>query len=188
MQRRRSILHNKIQMTIGDVLAVVTLILAICFAAWGCIIAFALLFPKRSNAARKEWTEHPYRSLICGVLVTGVLLTIAIAMIASPPPLAKVFGMVMLVYILAQATIGVSGMAEEIGARIASNNSEMSRYASIAASAKLIVFGMLIPFLGTFLIAPLLLAGGFWTGQFGKFTARRAEQAIATPPASAVDA
>lgn len=172
----------------GDVLAVVTLILAICFATWGSIIAFALLFPKRTGAARREWTDHPYRSLVGGVLVAGMLLTISIALISVPPPVAKLLGVALLVYILIQSTIGVAGVAEEIGSRIVETKGEMSRYASIAAAAKLIVFGMLIPFLGTFLVAPLLLGGGFWAGQIGKFTARRAERAVVSPPSATVDA
>lgn len=172
-------------MTIGDVMAFVAIILAISLATWGCILGFAFLFPNRVQDARGEWTAHPYRTLIGGVLAGTALLTIAIAAFVAPPLIAKVFGACLGLYVLGQATLGVAGLAEEIAERMRESRSEISRYASIAASAKLLIFAMLIPVLGTFIVAPLLLGGGFWAGQFGKLAAKRKSVPAAAPPVAA---
>lgn len=151
-------------MTIGDVLAWVGGIGALCVSAWTLYVVVALLFVQRSNQAADAITTSPWKHGFLGFIVTLVLGPIGIAMIQIPNPLGRLFGLMTLVGLLALAAIGGAGVALIAARRIRALDSSVTPFGALCRGAAFVVVPSLVPLLGWFLIGPALFFVGLGAG------------------------
>jgi hypothetical protein len=151
-------------MTIGDVLAWIGGIGALCVSAWTLYVAVALLFVQRSNQAADAITTSPWKHGLVGFLVTLVLGPVGIAMIQIPNPIGRLFGLVTLLVLLALAAIGGAGVALIAARRIRSLDQSVSPFAALCRGAAFVVVPSLFPLLGWFLLGPALFFVGLGAG------------------------
>ena len=151
-------------MTIGDVLAWVGGIGALCVSAWTLYVAVALLFVQRSNQAADAITTNPWKQGLLGFVVTLVLGPVSIAMIQVPNPLGRLFGLIAMLALLALAAIGGAGVALIASRRIRALDPSVSPFGALCRGAALVVVPSLVPLLGWFLLGPSLFFVGLGAG------------------------
>ena len=151
-------------MTIGDVLAWVGGIGALCASAWALYVAVALLFVQRSNQAADAITNGPWKQGRLGFAATVIVAPISIVMIQNPLPLARLFGLVGVLALLALGAVGGAGIALIAAHRIRTLDPGVTPLGSLGRGAALIVVPCLVPLLGWFLLAPTLFFVGLGAG------------------------
>lgn len=151
-------------MTIGDVLAWVGGIGALCATAWTLYVAVALLFVQRASMAADSILTAPGKHGLLGFLVTLALGPVSVAMIVNPIPGSRLVGMILLVAMLAFAAVGGAGVALIAARRIRTLDSAVTPFAALCRGAALVVVPSFFPVLGWFLVAPVLFFVGLGAG------------------------
>jgi len=160
-------------MTQGDVFSVVAAIFGIFVTAWATAVALALLCPAAVERARQAARE-PAKVLVGGFLLTITLGTAGVIMLAAPLPLVKFGGWVVILALLACASVGLSGIAQSAGRRIQDLDPTMAAYPAMVRGAAYVVGATILPILGWFAFGPLLLLASIGAGS-------RALTAVANP-------
>jgi hypothetical protein len=151
-------------MTIGDVLAWVGGIGALCASAWALYVAVALLFVQRSNQAADVIATNTWKHGFLGFVTTLIMGPIGILMIQIPNPLGRLVGLVILLTLLALAAVGGAGIALIAAQRIRTLDPGITPFGALSRGAALIVVPCLVPLLGWFLVAPAILFVGLGAG------------------------
>ena len=150
--------------TIGDVFTVVAAILAICVSAWAFMLTTALLFRRRTQIAQGAIESRPWKAFGIGSLI---LLTIGVAslrMIGDPIPGVKLIGTLLMLGLLSVAAVGGGGLAQLIGERMRPMDPALSAYGAIGRGAAIIVVAGLLPLIGWWVFAPVVLAISLGSG------------------------
>jgi hypothetical protein len=150
-------------MTIGDVFSVVAGILGTFLTLWAAVVAAGLLFPGPAERARVS-LEEPKRAVGRGLLLTLTLGLLSVAMSASPLPLLKGLGLILLFWLLAVGILGTAGVALAVGRRIQDLDPEMAAYPATVRGAAFVVGGTLLPLLGWFAFGPVLFLASLGAG------------------------
>ena len=143
-------------MTIGDVLAVLSLVLLV-GAAWAAtILVVALAFPARVARAGAKLTASPGRCAGAGfgvMLAVGLLATV----LANGPGPVKLVSVLLLGAAGAVAALGSAAMTRLLGERIDAMGSPMAPYASLTRASVLYVVSGFLPVVGWFFVLPAAL-------------------------------
>ena len=150
-------------MTIGDVLAVVGVILGICLSLWVLLMGVALLFEGKANAARRVLENEAGRAFGVG-LVTIVPLGAGSIALLNAPGAFKLLGWIVLLLLLAVSLLGGSGLALLMGERTGARDEKISSLTALARGAGMMSLAWLFPVLGWFLIAPASIIAGLGAG------------------------
>lgn len=150
-------------MTIGDVFSVVAGILGTFLTLWAAVVAAGLLFPGPAERARVSLAE-PKRAVGRGLLLTLTLGLLSVAMSASPLPLLKGLGLILLFWLLAVGILGTAGVALAVGRRIQDLDPQMAAYPATVRGAAFVVGGTLLPLLGWFAFGPVLFLASLGAG------------------------
>jgi len=150
-------------MTIGDVMAVVGGVLAICLALWVLLIGAALLFEVKAQAARRVLENQAGRALGVGVALLVTLGFLAIALFKAPGGF-KLLGWALLLSLLATSLLGGSGLALLLGERTGALAPQLSPLGALARGAGMLALAWMFPVLGWFLIGPLAVIIGLGAG------------------------
>lgn len=144
--------------TIGDVFSVVAALLAVCFSAWALMLATTLLFTNRTQIAQRAIVARPWRAFFGGLALMLIVGTFALALVANPLPLAKLFGIVILLALLSVAAIGAGGLSSLVGERMQPMDPSLSAYKAVGRGAAIVVGATLLPFVGWWVFTPIVLA------------------------------
>jgi len=149
-------------MTIGDILAVIAL-LVVSGAAWGsAILLTAMLFPAKVQSTRETIIESPVKCFWRGALVVGVLSLLAAATMSKPGPIRLVS--ISMIGLLAYcAAVGSASIVRMMSERIGSEGTEMAPFARLTRASFLYVGAGFLPVIGWFVILPvatMICAGG----------------------------
>lgn len=176
-------------MLIGDVLATLSLILLIGSATWATMVLYSLLFPTRVQVASRELEYHPWKSLLVGGAVLVPISFVAIALLAAPNPLAKFLGVMVAVLILSVALLGGAGLALLVGRRVKEQGGADQQLRAFGRSAGILVVAGLLPFVGWFVLAPIVLVAGCGAGVRSLFERQSRKLAVPTaaPPIQGSD-
>lgn len=147
---------------LGDVFAIVAILFGVCLSAWALVLGMALLFPSRASRAETVSENAPWKTFLVGLLVTLVGVTLSSGFLKSPEPGGKLIGFILLMAILSVAMLGLTGPAALIGQRMRPMEPDISKFRALARGAGLLVVAGLLPWVGWFVFAPLLLM--FCTG------------------------
>jgi hypothetical protein len=161
--------------TNGDVFAVVATLTGVCVSAWALILGVAQLFTQRALLAREQLTGAPWRSFLLGFVAFLVLGLFSLVLLKQPLPLGKLIGWTVLLGTLSVAATGAAGMVALASQRLRAMAPEMTPYAAFSKSAAVIVVAGLVPFLGWFLIVPVVIVFSLGSGMQALFA--RARQA-----------
>lgn len=150
-------------MIIGDVLSVVAGVLGTFLTLWAAVVAAGLLFPCPAERARAS-LEEPKRAVVRGLLVVATLGLLSFLMSASPFPLVKGLGLILLFWLLAVSVLGTAGVASAVGRRIQDLDPGMAAYPATVRGAAFVVGGTLLPILGWFAFGPVLFLASLGAG------------------------
>ncbi len=166
----RATLHVTM-VTIGDVLGIVAFFLGLGGTGWAMTVAMGLLFPEQTARASGATKGAFARGLVPVFVGFG-----GVVMLSLPLPLFKLVGWVVLLAVLALASLGLAGLSRVVGRRVALLQPEMGEYPAFLRGAGFLVAACLFPVLGWMLFAPVALVvslGAGWSG-----VARRAASAM----------
>lgn len=151
-------------MTIGDVLALIAGVVSVCVSVWALLMGTALLFTRRTAAARTRLENHPLRALGIGALIVAVGGVGGVVLLNQPNGLLKLFGWALLLGLLAVSALGGGGLVLLASDRVRGMEPRFSAFAALGRGAGLLVVAGLVPLLGWFLIAPLMLVASLGAG------------------------
>ncbi len=150
--------------TIGDSFSVIATLGGIAVTSWSFNVACGLLFPDKVEAARSAVSTRSSAVIGKGflALMFGVLAFIVISL---PNPLTKLLGTIMLASYFGLVAVGISGIAKLAAERMQSlKDGQSNLFDSFAKASMYIVLAAMLPVLGWFLFAPLLILFGGGAG------------------------
>jgi len=160
-------------------------ILAAAVALYACMLALLLLTVFQAPGVTQRGTERvqasPYRSLLVGV-AAGVVLVLLGAVAQRVGPVVVLFLPILFMLVVG----GVTVIAQDIGRRVFELGGRSgSRFGRISAGWAVCLLASSIPYLGWFVIGPILLvmgAGGFVLSLFSRSGGAKAEPAVILSP------
>jgi hypothetical protein len=144
-------------MTIGDVLATITGILAACTSLWAAILVMLLLFSSRTREAAERIEQSPWRCAGIGTLVLAIAGLITIILLNQPNGALKLLGWFSLALLLVLAILGSAGLSRVLADRILKVDSAVPPFRAAGYSAGLLVATGLLPILGWLILVVSLL-------------------------------
>ncbi len=139
----------------ADVYAVFGTLLALGIAFPGLLTAWWLLFPVQVDRARERLDRTPGRSFGMGLIVTGAMSFPVAILLALPSSLAKFIGAVMIVVVLAIASLGAAGLAAAMSGRVRTRSGRIkSDLSAFLAAALALELAAAFPVIGWFLVIP----------------------------------
>jgi len=148
-------------MTIGDILAVIALLVAT-GAAWGATILLTLtLFPERVERAQDALLTKPAHCFWRGAGASLVLGVLGVAAMNLPGP-GRLFSIILLGGLAAAAAVGSGGIVRTMSDRIGKEGTDLTPFARLTRATALYVCAGFLPLVGWLAIVPaaLLLAVG----------------------------
>ena len=153
--------------TIGDVTAIVAFLSGLGLSSWALVVCAGLLMPERVDRARAALAFSLRACILRGLGLVAVPGIISFVLIVQPAPLGKLLGMAGLLCLLALAVVGTAGISRAAAEQIRSMQPDVSDYASFTRGAGFLIGGAMLPLLGWFLVAPLMLVAALGCGWFG---------------------
>ena len=143
-------------MTLGDVLAILALILLVGSAWAATILVVALAFPARVGRAEAKLTAAPGW---CAGRGFGVVLGVGVLalLLANGPGPVKLLAAVVGGALGVVAALGSAAMVRLLGERIDTMGSPMAPYASLTRASVLYVTAGFLPVVGWFFVLPAAL-------------------------------
>jgi hypothetical protein len=142
---------------IGDVLAVVAAIFAICGSAWALLVISSVIFGNRTRHAQTAIESRPWRCLGIGVSIVAVFGFMAVVLAAQPNPAFKLFGTTIYLAIFGIAVVGGGGLATLIARKMLPLDSALTPFQALTRGSGILVLAGLFPMLGWFVVGPLSL-------------------------------
>ncbi|MCL6475519.1 MAG: hypothetical protein K6U75_10770 [Firmicutes bacterium] len=156
--------------TIGDVLAVVGIVVATVVSLWALVIAVSVLFGERTARARERIEHCPGKVTLLGAFIVVVLGIIVVALLNQPHGLLKLIGWMIYLLLLLTAAIGFSGLAALVAQRLKQLEPSLTPYGALSRGALFCVLAMLVPLLGWFVVGPLMGFASVGAGVEALFT------------------
>ena len=150
--------------TIGDVFSIVAAIFGLFITAWAASVAIMLLLPQATERARAVAEETPGRTILSGIALLLTVGLVGVVMLGNPLPLMKLLGWTLTLGLLGIAAIGTAGIGQAAGSRIRVLAPEMPAYPAMVRGAAYVIGVTLLPLLGWFLFAPILLLASLGAG------------------------
>lgn len=143
--------------TIGDVLAVIGVVVTVVVSTWALVLTVSILFGRRTMRAQARVEQAPVKTILLGAAMTLILGFIVVALLNQPNPLGKLIGWVIYLLMLVVTAIGLSGLAGLLARHLAQMEPSLSPYGALSRAAFICVVAMLLPIFGWFVVAPLTL-------------------------------
>ncbi|HEY0866189.1 MAG TPA: hypothetical protein VGE01_02355 [Fimbriimonas sp.] len=156
-------------LTIGDVFGIVALLAGLFLTSWAMTVASALLFPGPVERSQAALAGASRKTLGLGLGLTLVPGFVGFVLLASPSPAAKLLGWVVVLALLALASLGLAGTARIVSTRIQELDPSLAPYPAFVRAAGYLIGGAMLPVLGWFAFGPFLLAASVGAGYKGLF-------------------
>jgi len=151
------------EMIFGDVFSIVMAVVAIFLTGWATMIAMALLCPGAAERARKAALE-PKKALVRGLMLLLTVGLLGVVFIAIPNPLTKFVGWVLVLGLLTISSVGTAGISLNASRRLQDMDPTMPAYGAFVRSSAYVAGATILPLVGWFFIAPLLLIASIGSG------------------------
>lgn len=149
---------------LGDVLAIVAALTGVCLSTWALIVGLSLLFNGRVEVARERIARAPWRTGFVGALVGAGFVIAGLVLANLPDPISKGVGVLLILSVIVVALIGVSGLVALLADHLRRLDPAQSGYGAVCRGSAFLVLGSVLPFVGWFLLAPMVLFVGFGAG------------------------
>lgn len=143
--------------TIGDALSVVSTILAICISSWALIVCIGYLFGAKSSAAQIGIEKNPWKTGLVGALFLAPSGFIATVFAVSPVPIIKLVGLISFFMLIVIAGIGAAALSTIVADRMVKKDPRIQHNHALGRAAALIIAACVMPVIGWFVLAPILL-------------------------------
>jgi hypothetical protein len=144
-------------MTIGDVQGTIAMIVGTSGALWATQLATAALFSEKTRRAAEQIERNPGRSFWTGFGLAVTAGVVGLILVNQPNGVLRLVGWVMLAGLLSLALIGSAGLATIVAGRLRNMDPKLSYLGSLGRGAAFLIAADLLPFLGTFLLFPVML-------------------------------
>lgn len=169
----------------ADVYAVFGTLLALGIAFPGMLLAYRLFLPRFVARAQERVAGSGARSFGVGLLGAVVIAVPVIVLLALPFGPAKFLGATLLMLTLAFASLGAAGVAGAMGANFKqASGQEMSESGAYVRAAIALELAAAFPFLGWFLVIPIMIIVSLGSSLAALFGARSRAVAAQQPPLS----
>ena len=139
----------------ADVLAPTLILLGLLLTLPAAWLLLRALFPGCVERTRARLHDGPGTSFALGIPVAGVLLVAPLVMLNRGGPPAKALGFLLFLGGFLLVGIGLAGLADLVGARLASPHDEGRPWRAQVRGAVCLVLSFLLPLVGWFGILPL---------------------------------
>lgn len=153
-------------MTIGDVLAFVAGIGALCVSVWALLIGMALLCSQRAQDVQRVLETRAWRALLSGIVLAAFVGGGALALANGPNGALKLVGWALLASLLALGVLGGGGWVRLLANRVAQAEPNASHFSALMRGGALLIAAGLVPLVGWFLLVPLTILtslGAAWS-------------------------
>lgn len=169
-------------LTLGDVFAFAAILVGFSATVWGATVLTMLLAKSKTEAASSMIKAGPWKAGFMGLAMALVVIIFGIILINVPAPLIKVIGIGLLMVQALLGVLGAASVASLAAERIRRADSSVSEYGALVRASLLVVSLASMPFIGWFLVTPVLLAYGA-SSLFAK--KHSASVAVSIPPVEA---
>jgi hypothetical protein len=149
--------------TIGDVLAIVSVLLGVGVTSWALMVCCGLLFPNRVENARAVFERHGLLSIGTGLL-TLIPGLIGLVLLSVQLPGVKLIGWTLILAVLAIGALGAAGLGHLAGRTLTRMSPDMAPYPAFVRGCAFLVAGSMLPLLGWFAFGPLALLAALGAG------------------------
>lgn len=149
---------------LGDVFAIVAALAGICVTSWSLTMMVTTLFPVRTARAQAALVDRPRRAFGVGLMLWLTVGVLSIALLNAPSAPLKGLGWLAALALLATVALGLAGIAGLAGDRLRNLDPVLSAYGAQTRGAAFVIGGAMLPILGWFLVAPVLLIVGLGAG------------------------
>ena len=167
--------------TIGDSLAVVATLAAFGLGTWALVVFLSLVLPTRTKGCEKVIAESPGKAVAVGFVTIFTVGFLGVVLATSPEPLLKLLGTLVYLWVLTQAAIGATGLAQVAAQRVRETDPQCTSYKSMVRGTAFIVLASFLPLLGWFVFAPIALAASVGSGVIAMLTRKRLQHEPVTP-------
>lgn len=142
--------------TIGDVMAVIAIVVAVVLSLWALVIAVSVLFGERTARARERLEHSPGKVTLLGAVIALVLGILVAALLNQPHGFLKLVGWLIYLLLLIAGAIGFSGLSALVAQRLTRLEPSLTPYGALSRGALFCVLATLVPILGWFVVGPLM--------------------------------
>lgn len=143
--------------TIGDVLAVIGIVVTVVVSTWALVITVSILFGGRTARAQARVEQAPVKTILLGAVMTAILGFIVAVLLNQPNPLGKLIGWVIYLLMLVVTAIGLSGLVGLLARQLTQMEPSLSPYGALSRAALICVIATLLPIFGWFVVTPMTL-------------------------------
>ena len=160
----------------GEGLAVLLLLVMVVVCLIATIVALTALLPGITGRSQAALNRSPWRAFFIG-LVNYIFLTgIALIIFEAGLDILNLIGILILGFLAAVTALGLSGLAQLTGERLAEMRSgDMSPLKRVVWGAVVLELTGLLPFVGWFLLTPAILMAAFGAAVLGWRSRKQAE-------------
>jgi hypothetical protein len=153
-------------LTLGDVLAVVAIVFGTAVGLAALSLASGFAFPLASEAAARKAESRPIASFLLGLALSVPAMFVGLVLVALPSPLAKSAGVLLLAAWAVLLGFGTATVSWLVGQRVQAASPALPRHAALGVASLAVAVSMILPFVGWFLIGPVVALTGFgaWAG------------------------
>lgn len=144
-------------MLLADVLAVISLFVGLWLTGWATITIMSLLFGRQAEAAAKDIQSSSIKSGLIGAGLVVTLGVLSVVLMALPLPLGKVIGAVLFMFLFMVSFLGTAGICHIAARRVTDGYPGLAPFAALSRSAAILVTASMLPVIGWFFVAPLII-------------------------------
>lgn len=148
-------------LTLGDVLAIVALVFGTAFSLSALSFSAGYAFPIASERAARRAEARTIGSFFAGIGIAVPLVFVGIVLANLPNPLAKALGVTLLAGFVLLLAYGTGVVSWLMAGRIQASCPGMGRHTSLGMASLGVAVAMILPFVGWFLIGPIVSLVGF---------------------------
>jgi len=173
--------------TIGDALAVIGIVMGVCISAWALLVGVALLFEEKAMRARAYAEAAPKKALGLGVVLALLIGSPALILLQQPSGVRGLLGYALFLGLLSISVVGGGGLARLIAERIKRLETRLSGFGALAIAASLLILPGLFPLLGWFVFAPLVALTSLGAGFHALIYREKTAAQPVAPPSSRME-
>lgn len=166
----------------GFILGIVWSVIGYVLTQTSLLVWTGLMFPNPVERARARVLAKPVASALTGLVIWGVTVFLAIAMLkeGNPGPI-QLMGWIVLSPMLIASIIGLAGVAQVVSSRLQERSERIGRVSGLVGGAFCTTLAAFVPIIGWFVVAPVTAWIAVGAGVHALFVRPKAVQPVPQP-------